>query len=129
MGGGGRPPGGLAMTKRFLISLVTAASVVGLLSGLGALIQAPTPAAAQASAPAARAGWARDFGGVWTPGNAGIVLPGEEVSLTKFGAEQFNKIDEADSPAYKCEPHGPTRMMETAFYSLMILQQDNVIGI
>ena len=59
----------------------------------------------------------------------GIVLPGEEVSLTKFGAEQFNKIDEADSPAYKCEPHGPTRMMETNFYSLMIMQQDNVIGI
>ena len=40
-----------------------------------------------------------------------IVLPGEEVSLTKFGAEQYNKIDEADSPAYRCEPHGPTRMM------------------
>ena len=75
-GWGGRPPGGLAMTKRFLTSLVTATSLVGVLSVVGVLIQAPTPAAAQASAPAARAEWARDFGGVWTPGNAGYCAAG-----------------------------------------------------
>ena len=50
------------MTKRFLISLLTAASMVGVLS---AGVLAPAPAAAQASAPAARAKWARDFSGVW----------------------------------------------------------------
>ena len=56
------------------------------------------------------------------------MLPGEEVSLTKFGAEQYNKIDEADSPAYRCEPHGPTRMMKSA-EDIMIFQQENMLGI
>jgi L-ascorbate metabolism protein UlaG (beta-lactamase superfamily) len=119
------------MSKRLLISLITAASVVGVLSGVSVLILAPTSAAAQASAPAARAAWARDFGGVWAAHSVDIVLLGEEVSLTKFGAEQYNKIDEADSPAYKCQPHGPTRMMEASAYSFMIFQPDNqnVLGI
>ena len=120
---------GAANFKRFLISLVTAASVVAVLSGISVLILTPSSAAAQANASAAKAKWARDFSGVWSPGSAGFVLPGEEVSLTKFGAEQYNKIDEADSPAYKCEPHGPTRMMLANFYSLRIFQQENVIGI
>jgi hypothetical protein len=117
------------MSKRFLISLVTAASVVAVLSGISVLSLAPSSAAAQTNASAAKAKWARDFSGVWSPGSAGFVLPGEEVSLTKFGAEQYNKIDEADSPAYKCEPHGPTRMMLANFYSLRIFQQEDVIGI
>ncbi len=55
------------------------------------------------------------------------MLPGEEVSLTPFGAEQYNKIDEADSPAYKCEPYGPTRIMVSAL-PFRIFQMDNVIG-
>jgi len=92
------------MTKRFLIAFLTAASMAGV------LMLAPTPAAAQASAPPARAKWIRDFSGVWAAGRNGV-LPGEEVSLTKLGAESYNKIDEADSPAYRCAPHGPTRMM------------------
>ncbi len=55
------------------------------------------------------------------------LLPGEEVSLTPFGAQQYNKIDEADSPAYKCEPYGPTRIMSSAL-PFMIFQQDKMIG-
>lgn len=107
------------MTKGFLIVLI-AASVVG------GVILAPAPAVAQASAAAPRAEWARDFSGVWASGPNGRVLPGEEVSLTKFGAEQFNKIDEADSPAYRCEPHGPTRMMMSA-EDIMIVQNENTM--
>ena len=55
------------------------------------------------------------------------VLPGEEVSLTKFGAEQYNKIDEADSPAYRCEPHGPTRMMTSAEDIMIVQNEDTLI--
>ena len=62
--------------------------------------------------------WARDFNGEWSSTGVGggntLLLPGEEVSLTKFGAEQYNKIDDANSPAYKCEPYGPTRIMVSA---------------
>jgi len=110
------------MTKRFQIALLTAASMVGV------LILAPSPAAAQASAPApaARAKWARDFSGVWAAGRNGV-LPGEEVSLTKIGAEAYNKIDEADSPAYRCEPHGPTRMMTSAEDIMIVQNEDTLI--
>jgi L-ascorbate metabolism protein UlaG (beta-lactamase superfamily) len=58
---------------------------------------------------------------------SGHLLPGEEISLTRFGAEQYNKIDEADSPAYLCEPYGPTRIMSSAL-PYLIMQQDDVIG-
>ena len=111
------------MTKRFVVVFLTAASI-GVLNCVGMLVLAPTPAAAQASAPAERAKWVRDFSGVWASQlGRGGVLPGEEVSLTKFGAEQYNKIDEADSPAYRCEPHGPTRMLQSA-EDIMIFQQE-----
>ena len=112
------------MTKRFPILILTAVGMLGM------LILAPAPAAAQISA-AAKAKWARDFNGVWSPvGGTDItanLLPGEEISLTKFGAEQYNKIDEADSPAYRCEPYGPTRIMSSAL-PFQIFQQDDMIG-
>src|SRR5678810_80838 len=89
-----------------------------------------SPSAASQSAAAAKAKWIRDFNGVWSPvGGTDItanLLPGEEISLTRFGAEQYNKIDEADSPAYKCEPYGPTRIMSSAL-PFMIFQKDDVI--
>ena len=117
------------MTKRFVTSILAMLGVVGM------LILAPNPAAAQASAasPAAKAKWARDFNGLWSPIAAqqditANLLPGEEVSLTQFGAEQYNKIDEADSPAYRCEPYGPTRIMSSAL-PFRIFQQDKMIGI
>ena len=101
------------MRKRFPIS------VLALASTLGMLWLATPPAAAQGNAAAAKAKWARDFNGVWSPIAAQQdisenLLPGEEISLTPFAAQQYNKIDEADSPAYKCEPYGPTRIMVTA---------------
>ena len=116
------------MTRRLLIAFLTAASVVSVVGAVSTLILAPTPVAAQAGAAAAKAKWTRDFNGVWSANSVQqTLLPGEEVSLTKFGAEQYNKIDEADSPAYKCEPYGPTRIMTSAL-PFMIMQQDSVIG-
>jgi L-ascorbate metabolism protein UlaG (beta-lactamase superfamily) len=112
---------GLGMTKYLATLLFLAAVSLGML-----LLPAP-PAAAQANSPADRAKWIRDFSGVWASQlGRGGVLPGEEVSLTKFGAEQYNKIDEADSPAYRCEPHGPTRMLQSA-EDIMIVQQDSML--
>lgn len=102
---------------------------LGVLGLIGVLVLAPAPAAAQANSLADRAKWIRDFSGVWASQlGRGGVLPGEEVSLTKFGAEQYNKIDEADSPAYRCEPHGPTRMLQSA-EDIMIFQQESMLGI
>jgi hypothetical protein len=118
------------MSKRFLISTLTAVSMFGI------LILVPTLAAAQGAgpnSPAARAKWVRDYNGVWSPAGAQQditenLLPGEEVSLTRFGAEQYNKIDEADSPAYRCEPYGPTRTMSSAL-PYQIFQTPEAIGI
>jgi len=134
------------MTKRFLIPVRALVCAVVVMVGLLILAHA-RPASAQDNAttarkqgstapapgsPADRAKWARDFNGVWSPVGAqqditSELLPGEEISLTKFGAQQYNKIDEADSPAYKCEPYGPTRIMSSAL-PFMIFQQDDTIG-
>jgi L-ascorbate metabolism protein UlaG (beta-lactamase superfamily) len=114
------------MTKQFLISILCMVNVVGL------LLFARIPAGAQGTTAPPKSQWARDFNGVWSAVGAqqditANLLPGEEVSLTPFGAEQYNKIDEADSPAYKCEPYGPTRIMSSAL-PFMIFQQDKMIG-
>jgi L-ascorbate metabolism protein UlaG (beta-lactamase superfamily) len=114
------------MTKRLAVLGVTLASLVGMLI----LLLPPSAAQGQGNA-AARAQWARDFNGVWSPvGGTDItrnLLPGEEISLTRFGAEQYNKIDEGDSPAYDCMPYGPTRMMSSAL-PFRIYQQNDEIG-
>jgi len=115
------------MTKRVVILILT------LMGTVGVLLLTPAPAAAQggAAASAAKAKWARNFNGVWSPvGGTDItanLLPGEEISLTRFGAEQYNKIDEANSPAYRCEPYGPTRIMSSAL-PFEIFQQESMIG-
>jgi len=87
---------------------------------------------ANPNSPAARARWVRDFNGVWSPVGAQQdmsvnLLPGEEISLTRFGAEQYLKVDESDSPAYKCEPYGPTRMMSSAL-PFQVFETPDAIG-
>ena len=114
------------MSKRFLISMFTGVSIVAV------LILAATPAAAQGSGVPPREQWARDFNGVWSPAGAMQdmsvnLLPGEEISLTRFAAEQYLKVDEADSPAYRCEPYGPTRMMSSAL-PFQIFMSPQAIG-
>src|SRR4051812_33111889 len=103
------------------------------LAGITLISSSPSPASAQTFGQnSGHEKWARDFNGVWSPVGAqgamsGHLLPGEEISLTKFGAEQYNKIDEGDSPAYDCLPYGPTRIMSSAL-PYMIMMQDDVIG-
>jgi L-ascorbate metabolism protein UlaG (beta-lactamase superfamily) len=115
------------MSWRFPVFILAVASIVVIVRST------PTPVAAQTLGSASgRAKWARDFKGEWSPTGVGggqkLLLPGEEISLTKFGAEQYNKIDEADSPAYRCEPYGPSRMMTSAL-PFRIFPQGNVIGV
>jgi L-ascorbate metabolism protein UlaG (beta-lactamase superfamily) len=112
------------MTKHIPVVILALATLGGML--------VPRPATAQRQGnTAAKAQWARDFSGEWSPTGVGggnkWLLPGEEISLTPFGAEQYNKIDEANSPAYLCEPYGPTRMMTSAL-PFMVFQRDDVIG-
>jgi hypothetical protein len=117
------------MSNRFPISMLMAAAIA-------VFIIVPTVVVAQGAgpnSPAERAKWVRDFNGVWSPAAAqqditSNLLPGEEISLTPFGAEQYNKIDEADSPAYRCEPYGPTRIMSSAL-PYQIFQTPDAIGI
>jgi len=72
-----------------------------------ALVTASAAAAAQ-SRP--------DFTGLWISQAADIsviLLPGEAISLTPFGAERYRKVDMANSPSYKCLPYGPTRGLQS----------------
>ena len=57
-----------------------------------------------------------DFTGLWISQAADIsviLLPGEAISLTPFGAERYRKVDMANSPSYKCLPYGPTRGLQS----------------
>ena len=57
-----------------------------------------------------------DLTGLWLSPAADIsvlLLPGEEISLTPYGAERYKKVDMANSPSYKCLPYGPTRGMQS----------------
>src|SRR5437773_5396574 len=72
-----------------------------------------------------------DFSGIWyapTPDISVALLPGQEISLTPYGAERYKKLDQADSPSYKCLPYGPVRsMMSTNPY--MIVQTPGVFAV
>jgi hypothetical protein len=57
-----------------------------------------------------------NFTGLWISPTADIsvtLLPGEEISLTPYGADRYRKVDMATSPAYKCLPYGPTRGLQS----------------
>ena len=57
-----------------------------------------------------------DFSGIWIASAADIstlLLPGEEIAFTPYGAERYKKLDMADSPSYKCLPYGPTRGLQS----------------
>ena len=57
-----------------------------------------------------------DFTGLWISQAADIsviLLPGEQISLTPYGAERYRKVDMANSPSYKCLPYGPARGLQS----------------
>jgi hypothetical protein len=72
-----------------------------------------------------------DFTGLWISPTADIsvvLLPGEEISLTPYGAERYRKVDMANSPSYRCLPYGPTRGLQST-NSFQIIQTSDVIAI
>lgn len=72
-----------------------------------------------------------DFTGLWispTPDISVVLLPGEEISLTPYGAERYRKVDMANSPSYKCLPYGPTRGLQST-NPFQIIQTRDVFAI
>ncbi|MDO8632485.1 MAG: hypothetical protein Q7R41_18540 [Phycisphaerales bacterium] len=72
-----------------------------------------------------------DFTGIWISQAADIsvlLLPGEEISLTPFGAERYRTLDQANSPSYKCLPYGPTRGLQST-NPYQIIQTPGVFAI
>jgi hypothetical protein len=72
-----------------------------------------------------------DLTGLWiapTVDISVVLLPGEEVSLTPYGAERYRKVDQANSPAYKCLPYGPTRGLQST-NPFQIIQTQDLIAI
>jgi hypothetical protein len=73
-------------------------------------------AAPRPSGPPAPIGNPRDFSGIWIGGGidvTGLLLPGEEVSLTQYGAERYKSNNYSKSPANTCMPYGVTRAMHS----------------
>jgi hypothetical protein len=83
---------------------------------------------------AAQAGQAQtrpDLSGLWISMAADIsvlLLPGEEISLTPYGAERYRKVDLAKSPSYTCLPYGPTRGLQST-NAFQIVQTPDLIAI
>ena len=72
-----------------------------------------------------------DLTGLWISPTADIsvvLLPGEEISLTPYGAERYRKVDMANSPSYKCLPYGPTRGLQST-NPFQIIQTRDLIAI
>ena len=85
------------MMKTLLTSILVAAIVLGA-SSTGAAQTHP------------------DFTGLWIASAADIstlLQPGQEISLTPYGAERYKKVDMANAPSYKCLPYGPTRGLQS----------------
>jgi len=98
------------------------------ISALAILFGLLIPAAAQSQV-TANTGGHPDFSGIWyapTPDISVALLPGQEISLTPYGAERYKKVDMANSPSYKCLPYGPVRAMQST-NPYMIVQTPNLI--
>src|SRR5262245_42744530 len=93
------------MTKILRTSIVASVIVLSAVTGAGA-----QSGNGQTAAPRP------DFTGIWIASAADIstlLLPGEEISLTPYGAERYKKVDMANAPSYKCLPYGPTRGLQS----------------
>ena len=72
-----------------------------------------------------------DFQGIWiaqAPDISILLLPGEEISLTPYGAERYRKLDQMNSPSYKCLPYGPTRGLQST-NPFQIIQTPEIVAI
>jgi hypothetical protein len=102
-----------------------------LCSGLVLLgVSCGTAPAANDDAPAT-ANDPRDFNGIWEGATTDLtehLLPGEEIVLTKYGAEKYRTVDHAKFPGNTCLPYGPNRAM-AATNPYMIVQTPKVITV
>jgi hypothetical protein len=72
-----------------------------------------------------------DLSGLWIATAADIsvlLLPGQEISLTPYGAERYRRVDIAKSPSYTCLPYGPTRGLQST-NPFQIVQTPDLIAI
>src|SRR5438477_5587523 len=73
-----------------------------------------------------------DFSGIWyapTPDISVALSPGQEISLTPYGAERYKKLDQADSPSYQCLPYGPLRGLSSPEGPYLVVQTPNVVAL
>lgn len=74
---------------------------------------------------------ARNFNGIWQGAADDLtehLLPGEEIVLTAYGAEQYRAVDHSKFPGNTCMPYGPNRGM-AATNPYMIVQTPEVIAV
>jgi hypothetical protein len=72
-----------------------------------------------------------DLTGLWISQAADIsvlLLPGQEIALTPYGAERYRQLDMASSPSYKCLPYGPTRGLQST-NPFQVIQTSDLIAI
>src|SRR5687768_7538594 len=115
------------MSTRFLMSVLTLAVVLG------------TPGMAPAAATQAGTAPPRldirpnppDMTGVWAPAGlrdiSKILVPGEEIVLTPYGAERLKNVDQSKDPQAWCLPFGPVRSVLGTVHPNMIVQHPNVV--
>src|SRR5438874_720169 len=73
-----------------------------------------------------------DLSGFWGSAQPDITValsPGQEISLTPYGAERYKKLDQADSPSYQCLPYGPLRGLSSPEGPYLVVQTPNVVAL
>lgn len=74
-----------------------------------------------------------DLTGVWHPQGqsmdlAKLVIPGDQMVLTPYGAERLRTVDHSKDPSVKCLPFGPVRAVCCLVHPNMIVQHSNVVA-
>jgi hypothetical protein len=75
-----------------------------------------------------------DLTGVWHPQGQSmdlsrLVIPGDQMLLTPYGAERFKTVDHSKDPSVKCLPFGPVRAVCCLVHPNMIVQHPSVVTI
>jgi hypothetical protein len=74
---------------------------------------------------------AADLSGIWiasAPDVSTLLVPGEEIAFTPYGADRYQKVDQANAPSYKCLPYGPTRGLQST-NPFQIIQGPGLVAI
>ena len=118
------------MSNGFLI--VGGATLFGILT-VGIFTPAATAQSGVAPESPAALENSRDLTGLWEGLGFGAIdisqnlLPGEEVSLTPYGAQRYRTNNYAKSPANTCMPYGPTRAMHSTDPQAWVQTPDRLV--